>query len=77
MNPIIHSGGNNQMRFFKGTVMFSRSLSQVRVELNTVKLTKKTVQGVHFINRFAKQVLFFVFFLEFHKDLGIIPKSNI
>ena len=74
MNPIIHSGGNNQMRFFKGTVVFSRSLSHTRVELNAVKLTK-TVQGVHFINRFAKQVFFFL--LEFHKDMGIIPKSNI
>ena len=77
MNPIIHSGGNNQMRFFKGTVVFLSlplpSSSRIKLKL---KLTKKTVQAVHFINRFAKQVLFFVF-LEFHKNMGIIPKSNI
>ena len=76
MNPIIHSGGNNQMRFFKGTVVFLSLPLPSSSRIKRCETYKKTVQPVHFINRFAKQVLFFAF-IEFHKDMGIIPKSNI
>ena len=56
MNPIIHSGGNNQIRFFKGTVVFfllplPNSGSIKRCE------TYKKLYNVSILSRFAKQVL--------------------